>query len=73
MSVRIKTKVSKFHVKRLHEALDYLLFNNPETDDKEIIGNFDVLRINGNTYVSVTDTNDNLVMTCIEERTDKNG
>lgn len=67
MKKRIKTKVSKFHVERLREALEHLSFNNLGSKDEDIIGNLDVMRINNNVYVSITDNNNNIVMTCIEE------
>lgn len=64
---RIKTKLTRFHVGRLHDALQNLLRRNLKADPEEAIGRIDVMRVNGNTYVSLTDMNGNIVITCIEE------
>ena len=71
MMKRIKTKVSKFHVDRLREALEHLSFNNLDAKDEDIIGNLDVMEVNNNMYISITDVNDNIVMTCIEAESEK--
>lgn len=75
MRKRIKAEVTRFHLGRLHDAIQKLLMQNLDKDPEDVIGKIDVMRIEGHegkrTYITLLDSSGKLYMTCVEEERKK--